>query len=427
MIMQLSHSRSSCFRIFLMALGVVLCAGMSRPAMAEAPLCVNTTGTSGCYSTIQAAVAAAKPSDTILVAPGTYDEDVMISHPVTLIGASPSTTIINASGLSNGIYVDGRDNPGLSAVVVSGFTVENAGHEGILVTNATAIVVQNNIVMDNDKDLQAGPPPSCTDLPSFEVPGENMDCGEGIHLLAVNHSSVAGNTVQNNAGGILLSDETGPTFDNLVASNTVKDNIADCGITLASHHVHTGIYDNTIADNLSTGNGLNGKGAGVGLFCPFPYTRVSGNVVSGNRLISNGGPGVALHSHAPYQDLNDNVITANQISGNGADNPGAPSANETAGINVYGVSNITGTVISHNVISNEEADIVVNTNARVDANLNDLLGGNNGAYGVFNNGSGSVDARRNWWGCTSGPNTGDCSSVTGPHVFFVPWLQTPLP
>lgn len=424
---QWCQSKRSCFRIFLMALGVVLYAGMCRPAMAEAPLCVNTTGTSGCYSTIQMAVAAAKPSDTILVSPGTYNlnQPITISHSLTLIGANPATTIINATGQSNGIYVDGHDNPGLSGVVVSGFTVENAGLEGILVTNSSGITVQNNIVMDNDKNLgQSG----CTGLPSFEIPGENMDCGEGIHLLAVNHSSVAGNTVQNNAGGILLSDETGPTFDNLIAGNTVENNTADCGITLASHMAHMGVYDNTIAGNLSTGNGLNGKGAGVGLFCPSPYTRVSGNVVTGNRLISNGGPGVAMHSHAPYQDLNNNVITANQISGNGADNPGAPSANETAGINVYGVSNITGTVISGNTISNEEADIVVNTNALVTVNLNDLLGGNNGAYGVFNNGSGTVDARRNWWGCSTGPASGgDCSSITGSNIFFAPWMRQMLP
>ena len=41
-----------------------------------------------------------------------------------------------------------------------------------------------------------------------EVPG---DCGEGIHLMSVADSTVAGNYVTGNSGGILLTDEFGPT------------------------------------------------------------------------------------------------------------------------------------------------------------------------------------------------------------------------
>jgi hypothetical protein len=39
----------------------------------------------------------------------------------------------------------------------------------------------------------------------------------------------------NNAGGILLTDEFGPTSDNVVRGNYSSDNTHDCGITLASH------------------------------------------------------------------------------------------------------------------------------------------------------------------------------------------------
>jgi hypothetical protein len=49
-----------------------------------------------------------------------------------LFGANPSTTIINAAGLSTGIYVDSLDNPNLSGVLISGFTVQNASFEGII-------------------------------------------------------------------------------------------------------------------------------------------------------------------------------------------------------------------------------------------------------------------------------------------------------
>ena len=97
------------------------------------------------------------PNDTINVAPGTYKEDVIIGKPLSLVGANFQRTIINAIGLSNGVYIDGIDNPGLSNVVVSGFTVENANYEGILITNASGVTVANNAcVVYNDKSLEAG-------------------------------------------------------------------------------------------------------------------------------------------------------------------------------------------------------------------------------------------------------------------------------
>ena len=73
-----------------------------------ATLCVNQNPKSGCpYTTIGAAVAAAASGGTINVAPGRYAEDVHIIQPVSLIGAGAQSTIINAKGLSNGIFIDG--------------------------------------------------------------------------------------------------------------------------------------------------------------------------------------------------------------------------------------------------------------------------------------------------------------------------------
>jgi pectin methylesterase-like acyl-CoA thioesterase len=107
---------------------LVLCAGLiagiGKPAGATT-WCVNPGGTGGCFAKIGSPVSAALPNDSINVAPGTYKEDVVIGKALSLVGANPKNTIINASGLSNGIYIDGLDNPGLSNVVVTGFTVEN--------------------------------------------------------------------------------------------------------------------------------------------------------------------------------------------------------------------------------------------------------------------------------------------------------------
>ena len=69
----------------------------------------------------------------------------------------------------------------------------------------------------------------------FCTPEGGGDCGEGIHLLSVANSTVLGNKSIGNSGGILLTDEFGPTHDNLIADNLVLNNVLDCGITIPSH------------------------------------------------------------------------------------------------------------------------------------------------------------------------------------------------
>lgn len=384
--------------------------------------CVKPGGGAGCYSTITAAVAAAAPGDIIYVEHGTYTEDVVIPKPVTLVGENRSNTIIDASGLPNGINIDGFDHTGLSNVSVSHFTIENASTEGILVSNASRVTLFDNHVSGNDRVLANG---TCSMfVPPDNPPGEGFDCGEAIHLTGVDHSTVSASLVEGNSGGILISDDSGPTHDNLISGNDVVDNEYDCGITLASHNPNApnGVFHNTITGNLSARNGHNGEGAGVGLFTPAPGTATYGNIVVGNRLIGNRLPGVAMHSHAPGQDLNDNQIVANYIADNGADTDDAATPGAT-GINVFGVTPITGTMISDNVIEREDVGIAVKTGSEVAAHFNNLL---NHRIGVANLGSGAVDATNNWWGCPAGPQGQGCSTIQGPDVTFAPWLTHPV-
>jgi len=400
--------------------------------------CVNPGGKFGCFSTISAAVAAAKPGSTIFVASGTYKEDVVIGKPLSLIGAGSGNSIVDATGLSNAIYVDGLDNPGLRNVLVSGFTLENANYEGLLVTNTSNATITGNYVTGNNTLLDIDTD-TCPGQPPFET-GEDFDCGEGIHIMGVSYSTLYNNVSANNSGGILISDDTGETHDNLITGNTIKNNPFDCGITLASHSPgpgstapHNGIINNTISNNTSTHNGYQvpGAGAGVGIFSDGSgIGLVHGNTVINNVLTNNGIPGVAFHSHvgpnfgAPPDDLNDNRILNNKISGNGADIGDTPTPGPT-GINIssgFGGSPITGTVISGNVITNEAADVVVHTPADVDLHFNNLLGGE---VGVANAGPGSIDAKFNYWGCFGGPGAKGCSTTSGPDITFFPFLPVP--
>jgi parallel beta-helix repeat protein len=418
-------------RTIQLTLGLVLL-GISASA---ATLCVNPGGTRGCSATISAAVTAAAANDTITVAKGSYHEAVVIDKPLSLIGSGDENTIIDATGLANGINVDGHNHGALSHVSVTGFTVQNANFEGILLTDSSYITVANNHVTGNDRSLSvAGGAPTCPGLPAYFVAFQGFDCGEGIHLSGVDHSTIANNLVENNAGGILVSDDTGSSHDNLISANTVRNNPLDCGLTIASHLLIfgppqdplRGIYHNTILGNTVSGNGLTtGEGAGVGLFTAAPGGQNWGNVVIGNTLTGNALPGVAMHSHAPFQNLNDNLIVGNQISGNGPDSD--PGVTVPTGIDVFadeasGASPITGTVITQNTIKAEGIDIAVATTGGVTARFNSFFG----AVGIANLAAGSVDATLNWWKCSGGPNANGCSSVTGSGVLTTPWLSKPF-
>src|SRR5581483_6612260 len=276
--------------------------GIARPS-AAATRCVKPGGGSGCFSTITAAIAASSPGDTIFVAPGTYAEHVVIDRRISLIGAGADNTVVNAKGKPTGINVDGLNHPGMvDHVVVRNFKVEHADNEGILITNASDVTIANNHVTHNDLGLDTTNAVCPTVAPPDTHAGEDFDCGEGIHLSAVDHSTITSNLVEHNSGGILISDDSGPTHDNLIAGNIVRENVVDCGITLASHLPSqvaphgNGVFHNTIANNESTKNGtaVPGAGAGVGLFTPAPGTATYANVVINNRLTDNGMPGVAL-------------------------------------------------------------------------------------------------------------------------------------
>jgi parallel beta-helix repeat protein len=427
------RSLSNCAALTLLAAGTLASA---------ATLCVNPGGKLGCKSTISAAVAAASPGDIITVAHGTYAEQVTITIPLSLI-ADPTYSqkpVINAAGKTNGIFINGMATaplPGVANVLVAGFEIRNANYEGILIANASNVTLVDNHVLDNNKALEPSAA-MCPGILPFET-SEQMDCGEGIHLMAADHATIARNIIENNSGGILITDETGPTFSNLIKGNDVHDNAYACGITMASHPaanasgpimaLNFGISHNVISHNLSHHNGLGlpGAGAGVGIFAPGPGASNNANVVINNELYENGLPGVTMHIHgyspmAPPVTLNDNQIIGNHIYGNAADTADATTPG-TTGINIYSAAPITGTVIAQNTFTDETINIAFKAPAgSLDVHFNDF---NEKGIGIDNLGSGLISATANWWQCAAGPSS-KCSSVAGSGVTTAPALPIPF-
>jgi nitrous oxidase accessory protein NosD len=335
------------------------------------------------YSTINAAVTAANPGDTVVVCSGTYKEDVVITKPLTLVGQNAT---INATGLPgapigailgqdpyNGITIES------SNVTVKGFTVEGAEGEGILAVNPnpvsvtvagmplhtgspiTHVTIEDNDVTGNDLGFNdpTSPYVSCT-------PNGGSDCGEGIHLMSVAYSSVINNQSVANSGGILLTDEFGPNHDNLVQGNYVADNTKDCGITIPSHNLGLnpvtgqldpsfgGVYNNKIINNTSIDNGVKGYGAGIGIFAPESYTASYNNLVSGNFIEGNGLAGISVHSHAANAYVNGNVFVYNKIGTNNVDladgTDTTPISDQTTGILIWSDATPYSFVVAHNTI-----------------------------------------------------------------------------
>lgn len=351
----------SLLAVLTLVLGILLFGGQRAAA---ASLCVAPGGAGGCYSTITAAVAAASPGSTVTVQDGTYAEMVTVTSGIGLVAAG-SGAVINATGLAHGILIQGGNG-----ATVSGLTVENAQLEGIAILGSKNVTITGNTVTGNDKSLKFNPKnpraTTCFGAASFE----QDDCGEGIHLDGVTGSTLAHNTVDLNAGGILLTDETGVTSGNTIQANSVHDNKLDCGITLASHP--SGVVPPktkngppgflpgyTIHDNVVNGNDVERNGgAGVGIFASVPGTAAFNNLVENNILKNNGNSGVSMHSHAPGQNLSGNKIINNIIGTNNL--MGDPDAGDqsTTGILVMSaVIPVTQTVITGNIITGDKVGI----------------------------------------------------------------------
>jgi hypothetical protein len=335
------------------------------------------------FRTIQSAINAVRPGGTVVVCPGTYHEQVVVTKPVSLQGRGAT---IDEAGVFPGLVLPpslGSQRVWAAVVVVSsdvhfsGFTVRHAQGEGILAAglggDISGLSISRSAIVHNDLGFGFPKPKSsyfeCS--PAGQIPG---DCGEGIHLTGVAFSSITRNFVAFNSGGMLISDETGPTHGNLVAGNIVTGNSTDCGITMPGHNpaalnqmgqpdpAVAGVYDNVIRNNAVTNNGLKGEGAGVLFANASAGTAVYDNLVQGNYIAGNELSGVTFHAHTLMTGTEDlsgnrvigNVIGRNNLGGDPLDFPASPKNLEPTGILVFsGGTTVTVTIALNHIFNND--------------------------------------------------------------------------
>jgi len=426
------------------------------------------------YSTIQQAINAANPGDTILVASGTYHESISIDKPVLLIGESKETVIIKGLGTGDVIRISS------SGVKISGFTVKGSGTRyigpfdggndaGIELDHVMNCTISDLIVTENTLGISLI-------FSKNNVIANNLvisNSGGGIFLVSSDSNLIINNTSSSNGGhgGIWVASSSSNVIINNIASfNTdhgiklykSEDNIVKYNICLYNKN---GIflltaYNNKIVDNNCS------KNRQFGIFLRLSENNVIANntcefneeggisldflnyynIIKNNEIINNSEWGISLRLSSSH-----NIVTNNTIILNGGIEKGAGIRIEYSDYNEisyntismnhpYGIKIEPRYTVQWEELMEEYKEevkakvargikVVGENSAGNKINWNNIQG--NSKYSVFNGVPTEVNATFNWWGDLSGPYhltlnpSGKGDEVSG-NVLFKPWLNAPV-
>lgn len=223
--------------------------------------------------TIQAGINAANPGDTVLVAAGTYVENINFNgKAVKVVGASgPKVTIIDGGKLNSVVTFGSGET---TASILRGFTIQNGNATngigeggGIAVEGASPTIVDN--VITNNEACEGDGIGVGFGSPIIEgnVIIKNFDStcggigGAGVGIRGASSAQVLHNTISNNStnsygGGIALWSGNAV----LIRNNVITNNFAASnggGISMFNDASSVVIAQNLIAGNSSaTGNGI---------------------------------------------------------------------------------------------------------------------------------------------------------------------------
>ncbi|KGJ91582.1 hypothetical protein ND16A_1814 [Thalassotalea sp. ND16A] len=273
-------------------------AGLTFTVSDEVPLRVPAD-----YPTIQQAIDAATPGALILVAPGTYNELVIMWKPVRLQGSGAGSTFINAAKGEAEAMVMWRAKMdclfGIGAgctQVVNGLPTQQQGAGGFGTEEGAAITVVG--VFDSGR----GQPPANSFLrgsapariDGFSITGAEI--GGGIFVNGNAHRiEIANNNVFGNSGLFAGGIRIGRPFLELTGNGPFG---FSTGVNI--HH-----------NNITQNGGLGGAGGGLSIAVGTDDYTLSSNFVCGNFTTGDGG-GIGHLGLSDNGLIKDNRIVFNQ-------------------------------------------------------------------------------------------------------------------
>lgn len=281
-----------------------------------ATLCVNTTGTSGCYTQIAAAVGAATSGDTISIAAGTYNEsNIVLTKSLTFAGAGTASTVIDGlSTFQAGRPIFSFPNPS-QTVTFSQMTLQRA-YRAIDLSGPCA----NNVTLDRVRLTGNGP-------------GSGAGIFTSCSTLTIQSSTLDNNvaTVSDHAGcdwggggigGAIASLCGGSTT--IIRGSTLNNNRADWfGGAIAVNDGQLLIENSTLTGNVSRSTDSTsfvanwGGGGALWVSGAFPQVAVRFSTLSNNSA-PNGVGGVVAGGRGAPNFPSFVSFEANILSGNSA-------------------------------------------------------------------------------------------------------------
>jgi len=192
------------------------------------------------FNSIIAGIDAVAPGKSVIVASGTYNEQLIINKEITLQGASQENTFITGSSLTENLISLEADN-----ITISGFTVDgdNSTSVGIYFDNRSFININNNLIKNN-KDYGIS---YINSAPIIEENNIENNSSSGIKVATNGAGLIRNNSIVSNLHGIRTYENSYPE----ISGNNISNN--NTGICCQESATPIISY-NTISNN--TGYGI---------------------------------------------------------------------------------------------------------------------------------------------------------------------------